>query len=122
MRLTSTHFTFLRSLISLVALGLLSVLPGVGYAATAAATTTPAPTAAAPASAACPALLDYKFKSLQGQPQNLCQYAGRVVVVVNTASYCGFTEQYKGLQAIYDKYKDIAFVGNIPVSLDFKFT
>lgn len=58
----------------------------------------------------CPVLLDQKFKSLQGQPQNFCQYAGKVVVVVNTASYCGFTEQYKGLQSIYDKYKDKGLV------------
>lgn len=67
-----------------------------------------APTAQA--SPACPALLDQKFKSLQGQPQNFCQYAGKVVVVVNTASYCGFTEQYKGLQAIYEKYKEKGLV------------
>ena len=60
--------------------------------------------------AVCPALLDQRFKSLQGQPQNLCQYSGKVIVVVNTASYCGFTEQYKGLQAIYDKYKEQGLV------------
>ena len=53
----------------------------------------------------CPALLDHKFNSLQGKHENLCQYAGKVVLVVNTASYCGYTEQYKGLQAIYDKYR-----------------
>ncbi len=64
----------------------------------------------AQAARSCPALLDQKFKSLQGQPQNFCQYAGKVVVVVNTASYCGFTEQYKGLQAIYDKYKEKGLV------------
>lgn len=65
---------------------------------------------AAVSAASCPALLDQKFKSLQGQPQNLCQYAGKVVLVVNTASYCGYTEQYRGLQAIYDKYKDQGLV------------
>lgn len=54
---------------------------------------------------ACPALLDHRFTSLQGKPQDLCAYQGKVVLVVNTASYCGYTEQYKGLQALYDKYQ-----------------
>ena len=53
----------------------------------------------------CPALLDHRFASLQGKPQDLCQYRGKVVLVVNTASYCGYTEQYQGLQALYDKYQ-----------------
>jgi glutathione peroxidase len=59
----------------------------------------------APASA-CPATLNHTFARLQDEkPQSLCQYAGRVLLVVNTASYCGFTPQYKGLEALYDKYK-----------------
>ena len=53
----------------------------------------------------CPAILDHRFSSLQGKPQDLCQYRGKVLLVVNTASYCGYTEQYKGLQALYDKYQ-----------------
>ena len=61
--------------------------------------------AATPDSSACPAILDHRFSSLQGKPQDLCQYRGKVVLVVNTASYCGYTEQYKGLQALYDKYQ-----------------
>ena len=101
----SIYFIFLRSLITAAALCALS---GISYAVTSAAVATPS--VSAPLATACPALLNQKFKSLQGQPQNLCQYAGRVVVVVNTASYCGFTEQYKGLQTIYDKYKDKGFV------------
>jgi glutathione peroxidase len=60
--------------------------------------------------ASCPPLLNQKFTSLQGKPQDFCSYSGKVVVVVNTASYCGFTEQYKGLQTIYDKYKDKGLV------------
>jgi glutathione peroxidase len=69
--------------------------------------------AAAPAKAvaACPALLDKTFPRLQDEkPQSLCQYAGKVLLVVNTASYCGFTSQYKGLEALYAKYKDRGLV------------
>jgi glutathione peroxidase len=57
------------------------------------------------ASAACPALLDRQIPRLQDEkPQNLCQYAGKVVVVVNTASFCGFTPQYKDLEALNERY------------------
>ena len=66
---------------------------------------TPAAPAAAAAPAACPAILKQTFNRLQDEaPQNLCQYAGKVVLVVNTASYCGFTNQYEGLEALYAKY------------------
>ena len=58
----------------------------------------------------CPELLNFRFNSLQGKPQDLCQYRGKVVLIVNTASYCGYTEQYKGLQATYDKYRDRGLV------------
>lgn len=55
---------------------------------------------------ACPALLNHTFPKLQDEsPQNLCQYKGKVVLVVNTASYCGFTSQYEGLEALYEKYR-----------------
>ena len=62
---------------------------------------------ALPASAqTCPALLDHSFPRLQDEtPQNLCQYRGKVVLVVNTASRCGFTPQFDGLQKIYEQYK-----------------
>lgn len=54
---------------------------------------------------ACPAILKQNFKRLQDDaPQDLCQYAGKVVLVVNTASYCGFTKQYEGLEKLYAKY------------------
>lgn len=72
-----------------------------------------APSAAgAPAAAAsCPVLLNHSFPRLQDEkPQSLCQYSGKVILVVNTASYCGFTPQYKGLEALYDKYKDRGLV------------
>jgi glutathione peroxidase len=62
----------------------------------------PAPAASA---ASCPAVLKHSFKRLQDEaPQDLCQYAGKVVLVVNTASYCGYTPQYQGLEALYAKY------------------
>jgi glutathione peroxidase len=57
------------------------------------------------AMAACPALLDRNMDSLLDKPQSLCEYAGKVVMVVNTASQCGYTPQYDGLEALYRKYK-----------------
>lgn len=69
-----------------------------------------AESSAAPA-AACPALLQHTFNRLQtGQPQTLCQFQGKVLLVVNTASYCGYTHQYEGLEAMYRKYKDRGLV------------
>jgi glutathione peroxidase len=57
------------------------------------------------APAACPALLQQSFNRLQDEkPQALCQYSGKVLLVVNTASYCGFTSQYEGLEALHAKY------------------
>jgi glutathione peroxidase len=61
--------------------------------------------AMAPAPASCPAVLKHTFNRLQDEaPQSLCQYSGKVVLVVNTASYCGFTKQYEGLEKLYAKY------------------
>ncbi|NYH97502.1 glutathione peroxidase [Cupriavidus plantarum] len=66
---------------------------------------------AATAAGACPASLNFKFPRLQDEaPQNLCQYAGKVVLVVNTASYCGFTPQYEGLEQLYAKYRERGLV------------
>lgn len=54
----------------------------------------------------CPAILDHSFLQLNNhEPQNLCDYKGKVILVVNSASYCGFTRQYDGLEALYAKYK-----------------
>tara|TARA_S200000501_G_C20631696_1_gene659250 strand:- start:45 stop:629 length:585 start_codon:yes stop_codon:yes gene_type:complete len=59
----------------------------------------------------CPSILNHKFNKLQDDtPQNLCQYSGNVTLVVNTASFCGFTSQYEGLEELYEKYKDKGFV------------
>ncbi|MFN3885779.1 MAG: glutathione peroxidase [Aquabacterium sp.] len=75
------------------------------------ATTAVAQSAPQGAGPSCPALLDKTFPRLQDEkPQSLCQYAGRVVLVVNTASYCGFTSQYKGLESLHSRYKDRGLV------------
>lgn len=62
------------------------------------------------AHANCSGILDQRLTTLQGQPADLCSYQGKVVLVVNTASYCGNTPQYKGLEALYEKYRDQGLV------------
>ena len=67
----------------------------------------------APATApvSCPSLLDQTYPRLQDEkPQSLCQYSGKVLLVVNTASYCGFTPQYQGLEDLYSRYRDRGLV------------
>lgn len=74
---------------------LLTAQPGSAQAQSTTATT----------AAACPALLQQSFNRLQDdKPQALCQYAGKVLLVVNTASFCGYTPQYEGLEALHAKY------------------
>lgn len=60
----------------------------------------------------CSSLLDLEVRRLAGdEVVNLCEaYQGQVILVVNTASKCGFTPQYEGLEALYRKYKDRGFV------------
>ncbi|SMF58187.1 glutathione peroxidase [Alteromonadaceae bacterium Bs31] len=57
---------------------------------------------------ACPAFLDHEFKKLHSSKTvNLCDlYSGKPMVIVNTASHCGYTKQFSGLEALYQKYKD----------------
>jgi glutathione peroxidase len=65
----------------------------------------------APAGTNCPSLLSRQVLRLQDEaPQSLCQYAGKVVVVVNTASFCGFTSQYKSLETLHQRYRDRGLV------------
>jgi glutathione peroxidase len=60
---------------------------------------------------ACPPLLNHSFPALQdGKPMSLCQYAGKVILVVNTASFCGYTSQYDGLEKLYARLKDKGLV------------
>ncbi len=68
----------------------------------------------APASAAeqCPDFLDHEFRRLHSaETVNLCTaYAGKPLLIVNTASYCGFTPQFKGLEALHQRYADRGLV------------
>ena len=66
---------------------------------------------AAQAAPSCPALLQQTQPRLQDEkPVNLCDNAGKVVLIVNTASYCGFTSQYKSLEELHERYRDRGLV------------
>ena len=58
------------------------------------------------AQAACSGLLDYQFTTLQGKRMDLCDYRDKPILVVNTASKCGFTPQFRQLEAMYERYRD----------------
>ena len=91
---------------------LLMLIACAALASSKAGAATPATPLPAPAtSQVCPTLLQQNVLRLQDEkPQSLCQYSGKVVVVVNTASFCGFTPQYKGLEALYAKYQGSGLV------------
>src|SRR5437868_12054524 len=62
------------------------------------------------AMAACPGLLDRNVDTIDEKNQSLCEYSGKVLLVVNTASQCGYTPQYEGLEALYRKYRERGLV------------
>ena len=53
---------------------------------------------------------DFSFKTISGEPLPFSEFRGKVVMVVNTASECGFTGQYKNLQTVWSRYRDKGFV------------
>ena len=55
-------------------------------------------------------IYDFTMNSIDGQPVSLKSYSGKVVMLVNVASKCGFTPQYAGLESLYEKYKDRGFL------------
>jgi glutathione peroxidase len=66
--------------------------------------------AASITAAACPPLLDLELPTLTEDAASLCRYEGKVLLVVNTASECGYTPQYEGLEALHRRYKDKGLV------------
>ena len=79
---------YFRSILSLMAMSLLFVVP----------------------SFAASSVYDFSLPSIDGQPTSLSSFKGKVVLVVNVASKCGFTPQYSALESVYEKYKDQGFV------------
>jgi len=82
------------------------------FAAVAVTLFTGAPGLAEPEQSAPPSpdVLDFTMDRLDGTPEDLNVYRGKVVMIVNTASLCGLTPQYEGLQALYEKHRDDGFV------------
>lgn len=65
--------------------------------------------ASAVSSKSCPALLQHQLKDINGKTVSLCDYQDKVLLVVNTASFCGNTPQYKELQSLYERYQKEGF-------------
>jgi glutathione peroxidase len=69
-----------------------------------------APAASIAAESTCPSVLDHKLVNLQDEPVSLCQFQGKVLLIVNTASECRYTPQYEGLEKLYRRYRDKGFM------------
>jgi glutathione peroxidase len=59
---------------------------------------------------AAQSVYDFKVKTMEGADKSLADYRGQVLLIVNTASHCGFTPQYAGLEKLYERYKSRGFV------------
>ncbi|MFQ6404496.1 glutathione peroxidase [Methylophilus sp. QUAN] len=62
------------------------------------------------AQAECLPIYQHQFKTLQGQTVDFCQFQDKPILIVNTASKCGFTPQFEALESLYDQYKDKGLV------------
>jgi glutathione peroxidase len=54
-------------------------------------------------------IYDFEMRRIDGQPQNLAEFRGQVLLIVNVASYCGLTPQYAELEALYRRHRDAGF-------------
>jgi glutathione peroxidase len=63
-----------------------------------------------------PTIYDYNILGIDGKKLNLSEYKGKKILIVNTASECGFTGQYKGLEELYEKYKDRLVIIGFPAN------
>jgi len=65
---------------------------------------------------AAPSVYDFKLNSIDGQPLDLSKYKGKHILIVNTASKCGFTKQYADLEKLYKQYQDKLVVIGFPAN------
>ncbi len=65
---------------------------------------------------AAKSIYDFKVEALDGSTIDFSQYKGKKILIVNTASECGYTPQYEGLEALYEKYKDRLVIVGFPAN------